>query len=87
MEHLSGPERALQLPLRRYTFLYYLWLRPHQGLAGATPADVLLGPKDSPPVVPPPRGKPGEQPQVSLGLEIRHLDPEKRLPYLLSKAE
>jgi transposase InsO family protein len=66
-------------------FLYYLWLRPHQGLAGATPADVLLGRKVSP-AVPPPRGRPGEQSQVSLGFEPRHLDPEKHLPYLLSKA-
>jgi transposase InsO family protein len=66
-------------------FLYYLWLRPHQGLAGATPADVLLGPKGSRTVVPPPRGRPGEQSQVSLGFELRHLDREKHLPYL-SKA-
>jgi transposase InsO family protein len=66
--------------------LYYLWLRPHQGLSGATPADVLLGSKRTPAVVPPPRGRPGAQLDVSLRFEIRHLDPEKRLPYLLSKA-
>jgi hypothetical protein len=40
----------------------------------------------SPVVVPPPRGRLGEQFQVSPGFEIRHLDSEKRLPYLLSKA-
>ncbi len=80
---LLRPDLERRLAL---AFLYYLWLRPHQGLAGATPAEVHLGPKISPAAGPPPRGRPGEQLQVSLGVEIRHLDPEKRLPYLLSTA-
>jgi transposase InsO family protein len=74
-------ERRLAL-----AFLYYLWLRPHQALAGATPGEVHLGPTISPAAVPPPRGRPGEPLQVSLRFEIGHLDPEKRLPYLLSQA-
>jgi len=75
-------ERRLAL-----AFLYYLWLRPHQGLAGATPGEVYLGPKRSPTGVPPARGRPGEQRlPVSLVPEIRYLDPEGCLPYLHSAA-
>jgi len=69
-------------------FDYYIWLRPHQGLAGATPVEVCLGRRpDHLDAVAPPRGRPGEW----LGIppppfEIRYLDPELRLPYLVRKA-
>jgi transposase InsO family protein/DNA-binding transcriptional regulator YiaG len=69
------------------TFLYYLWLRPHQALAGATPAEVHLGLKINPASVSLPRGRPGEQRRpVSVVPGIHYLDPEKRLPYLLNRA-
>jgi transposase InsO family protein len=51
-------ERRLEIALA-----HYLLHRPHQGLAGATPAEALLG---TPPVhllaTSPPRGRPGEGP-------------------------
>jgi transposase InsO family protein len=75
---------------RRLTlaFDYYICLRPHQGLAGATPAEVHLarrpGHLDA---VAPPRGRPGERTGIPPPpFEIRHLDPEHHLPYLVRKA-
>ena len=69
------------------TFEYYLWLRPHRGLAGATPAESMLGLKpahlDS---VPPPHGRPGQAVEVSLPFQLRYLGPDRSLPYLLRKA-
>jgi transposase InsO family protein len=66
---------------------YYLWLRPHRGLAGATPAESMLGLR---PVhldaIPPPRGRPGERVQTSVPFELRYLGPNRSLPYLLRKA-
>jgi transposase InsO family protein len=67
-------------------FLYYLWLRPHQGLGGATPAERRLGSLSGRPALPPPRAAPGQAVDVALDVEIRHLDPEQRLPYLVRKA-
>jgi transposase InsO family protein len=67
-------------------FLYYLWLRPHQGFAGATPAETWLGSQTRRLASPPPRGRPGERLAVDPDIEIRHLDPERRLPYVVRKA-
>jgi transposase InsO family protein len=75
-------ERRLTLGLS-----YYAWLRPHQGLEGATPAEVWLGSGPAhPDAIPPPRGRPGERPSFRPSFEIRYLDPERHLPYLVSKA-
>lgn len=68
------------------TFRYYLWFRPHQGLAGATPGEVYCGTKAGPAPIPLPRGRPGERHTVSLIPQIRDLDPQGSLPYLVSKA-
>jgi transposase InsO family protein len=76
-EHL---EASVELALA-----YYSVLRPHQGLGGATPAEVYL---DLEPAVdramPPPRiherASPGDEP---LPLAFAFLDPERRMPVLL----
>ena len=76
-------ERRLAL-----AFDYYVWCRPHQGLAGATPAEIYLGRRPAHlDAIAPPRGRLGE----SAGFppppfEIRYLDPDHRLPYLVRKA-
>jgi hypothetical protein len=68
-------------------FDYYVWLRPHQGLGGATPGEVFVGLKPAHlEAVPPPRGRPGEHVELSPPFEIRYLDVERRLPYLVRKA-
>lgn len=73
--------RRLELGL-----FYYAYLRPHQALGGATPAEIYFA---STPVhlaaVHPPRGKPGQGPRAS-PFEIRFLDPEQQLPLLVPKA-
>ncbi len=76
-------ERRLAL-----AFDYYVWSRPHQGLAGATPAETYLGRRPAHlDAVPPPRGRPGESAGVPPPpFEIRYLDLEHRLPYLVRKA-
>ena len=67
-------------------FLHYAYLRPHQALAGATPAEVHFGIRRAhDAAVPPPRGRPGER-STSLGLVGVHLDPERRLPVLIPTA-
>ena len=75
---------------RRLTgaFDYYAWLRPHQGLAGATPAEVHLGKNPARlAAVTPPRGRHGEGTGIPPPpFEIRYLDPEHHLPYLVRKA-
>ncbi|MGH9461204.1 MAG: transposase [Vicinamibacteria bacterium] len=74
-------ERRLELGLYHYTHL-----RPHQGLGGATPAEIYFG-RD--PVhlaaVYPPRARPREGPTDS-PFEIAYLDPDKMLPVLIRKA-
>jgi len=64
---------------------YYAFIRPHQGLAGATPAEVYFAHDPvSRHAIPPPR-RPGEHvdvPQIQIG----YLDPEQRLPFLRSEA-
>jgi hypothetical protein len=74
---------------RRLTlaFTYYAWRRPHQGLEGATPVEVWLGSRPARlDAIPPPRGRPGEGPRFQPSFEIRYLDPERRLPYLVRRA-
>ena len=66
--------------------LHYAYLRPHQALAGATPAEVYFGIRPTRHVaVPPPRGRPGQR-SAGLGLVALHLDPERRLPVLIPMA-
>ncbi len=78
---LDELERRLTLGLAHYAFL-----RPHQGLGGATPAEVYFGQIPvSRHAIPPPRGRPGEH-VGELQIQIEYLEPEKRLPFLRSKA-
>jgi transposase InsO family protein len=67
-------------------FLYYLCLRPHQSLGGATPGELQLGWRGDRPASLPPRGALGQSVDMSLDLEIHHLGPGMRLPYLVRKA-
>lgn len=75
---------------RRLTlaFDYYVWLRPHQGLAEAAPAEFYFGRKPAYlDAISPPRGRPGELAVIPPPpFEIRYLDPERSLPYLVRKA-
>ena len=80
---LDELKQRLALGLHRYAFL-----RPHQGLSGATPADVYVYFAQQPishHAIPPPRARPGEHVGVSR-IQIDYLDPEQRLPFLKSKA-
>ena len=78
---LDELEQRLTLGLAHYAFL-----RPHQGLAGATPAEVYFGHDPvSCHAIPPPRGRPGEH-VADPKIQIDYLDPEQRLPFLRSKA-
>lgn len=63
---------------------YYSVLKPHQGLGGATPAEVYFQkePARISAVSPPREGDPMPPP----GFVIRHLDAARRLPVLLPKA-
>jgi transposase InsO family protein len=82
------PLLKVDLERRLGVFLtYYSCLRPHQGLGGATPAEVLGGVDRARLGLapPPPRGRPGEGPSAS-PFEIAYLDPEHRLPFLVRKA-
>ena len=77
---LRDLERRIEL-----TLLHYAYLRPHQGLARATPAGVYFGltPRclsaSSPPRA---RGEGSLDPPFGTA----HLDPERRLPFLYPKA-
>jgi hypothetical protein len=69
--------------------LYYAAFRPHQGLNGATPTEVLQNLKPAAAsAIPPPRigqrQPPGDHP---LPLEVVYLDPERRLPILVPTDE
>lgn len=74
-------ERRLEYALHNYAFF-----RPHQGLGGATPAEVYL---DLEPAhlsaVHPPRGRPGDGPHRS-PFAIDYLEPEHRFPILRKAA-
>jgi hypothetical protein len=77
---------ALERRIER-TLLYYAYLRPHQGLGGATPAEVYFGIEPAHlSAVHPPRGRRGERSEMSSPFLIAHLDREKRLPVLLRQA-
>ena len=74
-------ERRLQLGLR-----YYAFFKPHQGLHGATPAEIYFGVEPSHlRAVPPPRARLGEGRPDPLFL-IDFLDNERRLPVLVKAA-
>ena len=91
-------KQTLRLPLfrpltqadleRRVAFgvLHYTFYRPHQGLAGSTPAEVLFGwPAAALYAVAPPRGKPGD-PSPPPPFTIAFLDPDARHPILVKVA-
>ena len=66
--------------------VHYAHLRPHQGLGGATPAEIYFGRTPSHLfAIPPPRGRPGESPMDS-PFQIEYLDAERLLPVLVRKA-
>jgi hypothetical protein len=66
--------------------VHYAHFRPHQGLGGATPAEVYFGRAPSHlSAIPPPRGRPGEGP-MGLPLRVDYLDAERLLPVLVRKA-
>jgi transposase InsO family protein len=65
---------------------YYAHSRPHQGLGGATPAEVYQGlTPASRAAVQPPRGRAGEGTH-KLPFTIKFVDPEEQLPVLIRVA-
>jgi putative transposase len=64
---------------------YYSDFRPHQGLSGATPAEVYRGetPKAQLAVPPPRKTREPTTGEEPLPLEIVFLDPERRMPVLI----
>jgi transposase InsO family protein len=92
-------KEALRLPLfrpltqgdlqRRVAFavLHYTFYRPHQGLAQATPAEVLFGwPAAVSAAVAPPRGRLGDPSATAQRFAVAFLDPEARHPILVKAA-
>jgi putative transposase len=79
--HLVDLERRVHQGL-----VYYAHFRPHQGLSGATPAEIYLGltPLHRS-AVHPPRGRPGDA-TAETPFQIVYLDRERRLPFLHRKA-
>jgi len=66
--------------------VHYAHFRPHQGLGGATPAEIYFGRTPAHlSAIPPPRGRPGEGPMDS-PLRVEYLDAERLLPVLARKA-
>jgi len=66
--------------------VHYAHFRPHQGLGGATPAEIYFGRTPAHlSAIPPPRDRPGEGP-VDLPLRVDYLDAEGLLPVLVRKA-
>jgi hypothetical protein len=58
--------------------VYYVCVRPHEGLDGATPAEVFLGIEPAHlAAAEAPRGRRGEG-SLEAPFEIQHLDPEGR---------
>ena len=74
-------EQRLQIGL-----FHYAYIKPHQGLDGATPAEVFLGREPARLSADhPPRGRPGEGPP-DLPFDIEFIDSERMLPVLVPKA-
>ena len=66
--------------------VHYVYFRPHQGLGGATPAEVYFGRTPAHlSAIPPPRGRGGECPMDS-PFRVEYLDAERLLPVLVRKA-
>ena len=66
--------------------VHYAHFRPHQGLGGATPAEMYFGRTPAHlSAIPPPRGRLGEGPMDS-PFRIEYLDAERLLPLLVRKA-
>jgi hypothetical protein len=66
--------------------VHYAHFRPHQGLAGSTPAEVYFGRTPAHlAAIPPPRGRPGEGP-TDLPFRVEYLDAGRMLPVLVQKA-
>ena len=66
--------------------LHYAHFRPHQGLGGATPAEMYFGTTPAHlSAIPPPRGRAGEGP-MDLPFRVDYLDAERLLPLLVRKA-
>ena len=65
---------------------HYARFRPHQGIGGATPAEMYFGRTPSHlSAIPPPRGRPSEGPFDS-PFCVEYLDAERLLPVLIRKA-
>jgi hypothetical protein len=66
--------------------VHYAHFHPHQGLGGATPAEMYFGRTPAHlSAIPPPRGRPGEGP-IDSPFRVEYLDPERLLPVLVRKA-
>src|ERR1017187_2338997 len=66
--------------------VHYAHFRPHQGLGGATPAEIYFGRTPSHlSAIPPPRGRPGEGRRDS-PFRVDYLDAERLLPVLVREA-
>ena len=82
---LYAPLTITELEQRLAPFLaHYLCLRPHDGLRGATPAEVILGLTPACQVaIEAPRGRPGQHVAAPLPVAIDYLDREnRRHPFL-----
>jgi hypothetical protein len=84
---LMGPLVAEDLMVKvEIGLLHYAHFRPHQGLGGATPAEIYFGRTPSYlSAIPPPRGSPGEG-ALNLPFRIDYLDAERMLPVLVQRA-
>src|SRR5664280_40753 len=84
---LMGPLVAEDLAAKiEMGLVHYAHFRPHQGLGGATPAEIYFGRTPAHlSAIPPPRGRPGEAP-MDLPFCVDYLDAERLLPMLVQKA-
>jgi putative transposase len=84
---LMGPLVAEDLMAKiEIGLLHYAHFRPHQGLGGATPAEVYFGRTSAHlSAIPPPRGRPGEGP-IDSPFCVEYLDTERLLPVLVRKS-
>jgi putative transposase len=83
---LWPPLSAAHLEARvEFALAYYSQLRPHQGLGGATPAEVYRGetPKAQLAAPPPRKTKEPANGERPLPLEVVFLDHERRMPVLI----